>query len=42
MLWQMVFLSVFYLCVEVCQATQGIPSDNCHNRRGSTAQRMLL
>jgi hypothetical protein len=26
MLWQMVFLSVFYLCVEVCQATQGIPS----------------
>jgi hypothetical protein len=25
MLWQMV-LSVFYLCVEVCQATQGIPS----------------
>jgi hypothetical protein len=26
MLWQMVFLSVFYLCVEVYQATQGIPS----------------
>jgi hypothetical protein len=27
MLWQMVvFLSVIYLCVEVCQATQEIPS----------------
>jgi hypothetical protein len=26
MLWQMVFLSVFYLYVEVYLATQGIPS----------------